>query len=106
AVFITHCETSTGALSDVEGVVRAVRAEHPEALVCIDVTSTACGVRLDFDRIGADVAVGGVQKCWALPPALALGALSARARERMRSVAGRGYTTTSSPRWNSRTSRA
>src|SRR5262249_796208 len=75
AIFITHCETSTGALSDVAGVVRAAREAQPDALVCIDVTSTACGVRLDFDAIGADVAVGGVQKCWALPPALALGAL-------------------------------
>ncbi len=92
AVFITHCETSTGVLSDVAGVVRAVRASQPDALVCVDVTSTACGVKLDFDRIGVDVAVGGVQKCWALPPALALGALSERAKARMKSVAGRGYT--------------
>jgi len=92
AVFITHCETSTGVLSDVAGVVRAVRAAQPEALVCVDVTSTACGVKLDFDAIDADVAVGGVQKCWALPPALALGALSARAKARMKAVPARGYT--------------
>ncbi len=92
AVFITHCETSTGALSDLAGIVRAVRELQPEALVCVDVTSTGGGVRLDFDKLGLDVAVGGVQKCWALPPALALGALSARAKERMAAVPGRGYT--------------
>jgi len=92
AVMITHCETSTGALSDIAGVVRAVRALRPEALVCADVTSTACGVAVDFDAIDLDVAVGGVQKCWALPPALALGALSPRAKARMAAVPGRGYT--------------
>ncbi len=92
AVMITHCETSTGALSDIAGVTRAVRALRPEALVCVDVTSTACGVAIDFDAIDIDVAVGGVQKCWALPPALALGALSKRARARMAAVPGRGYT--------------
>jgi aspartate aminotransferase-like enzyme len=92
AVFVAHCETSTGALSDVAGVVAAVRAAQPEALVCIDVTSSACGVQLDFDAIDADVAVGGVQKCWALPPALALVALSPRAGARMREVPSRGYT--------------
>ena len=92
AVMVTHCETSTGALTDVAGVVRAVRAAQPEALVCSDVTSTAAGVRVDFDVVGLDVAVGGVQKCWALPPALALGALSARAKARMAANAGRGWT--------------
>ncbi|MGQ0552732.1 MAG: pyridoxal-phosphate-dependent aminotransferase family protein [Planctomycetota bacterium] len=92
AVFITHCETSTGALSDLAGVAKAVRELQPDALVCVDVTSTAAGVKLDFDRLGLDVAVGGVQKCWALPPALALGALSERAKVRMSQVPGRGYT--------------
>jgi aspartate aminotransferase-like enzyme len=92
AVMVTHCETSTGALADVAGVVRAVRAAHPEALVCSDVTSTAAGVPVDFDKAGLDVAVGGVQKCWAVPPALALAALSPRAKARMAAHSGRGWT--------------
>jgi aspartate aminotransferase-like enzyme len=92
AVMVTHCETSTGALSDIAGVARAVRAAAPDALVCVDVTSTACGVAIDFDAIDIDIAVGGVQKCWALPPALALGAMSPRAKARMKDVPGRGYT--------------
>ena len=41
---------------------------------------------------GVDVAIGGVQKCWAVPPALALGALSARAKARMAAHSGRGWT--------------
>ncbi len=92
AVFVAHCETSTGALSDLRGVVAAVRAKCPDALVCVDVTSSGCGARIDFDAIDIDIAVGGVQKAWALPPALALGAMSARARQRFEDVPGRGYT--------------
>jgi aspartate aminotransferase-like enzyme len=92
AVFVAHCETSTGALSDIAGVARAVRSRCPDALVCVDVTSSACGVRIDFDKNDIDIVVGGVQKAWALPPALALGALSPRAVARMQSNPGRGYT--------------
>lgn len=92
AVFVAHCETSTGALSDIAGVARAVRAKQPEALVCVDVTSSGCGTEIDFDANDLDVAVGGVQKAWALPPALALLALSPRTKARMEQVPGRGYT--------------
>ena len=92
AVFVCHSETSTGALADLAGVARAVRATHPDAVVCVDVTSSACGVAIDFDAAGIDVAVGGVQKCWALPAGLALAALSPRAKARMADNPGRGYT--------------
>ena len=92
AVMVTHCETSTGAMTDVAGVIRAVRAAQPEALVCSDVTSTATGMPVDFDAVGLDVALGGVQKCWAVPSALALGALSPRAKARMEANKGRGWT--------------
>jgi aspartate aminotransferase-like enzyme len=92
AVFVAHCETSTGALSDLAGVARAVRSGCPDALVCVDVTSSAAGAKIDFDASDIDIAVGGVQKAWALPAALALGAMSARARARFEEVPGRGYT--------------
>lgn len=92
AVMIAHCETSTGALSDIADIGKTVRATAPDTLVCIDVTSSACGARIDFDAAQIDIAVGGVQKAWALPAALALGALSARAKARMAEVPARGYT--------------
>ena len=92
AVMVAHCETSTGALADVAGVVRATRAACKDAIVCSDVTSTAGGIPVDLDANDLDVAVGGVQKCWACPPALALVAFSARARERMEANKGTGWT--------------
>lgn len=91
-VCVAHCETSTGALSDLAGVARAVRAACPDALVCVDVTSSAAGVPIDLEANDLDIAVGGVQKAWALPPALALAALSPRAKARMQSTPHRGYT--------------
>ena len=92
AVCVAHCETSTGALSDLAGVAAAVRRAAPDALVCVDVTSSACGAPVAFDALDLDVAVGGVQKAWALPPALVLGAVSERALARMRDVPARGLT--------------
>ncbi len=92
AVFVCHCETSTGALSDIAGVVQAVRAACPDALVCVDVTSSAAGVPIEVDARDIDIAVGGVQKAWALPPALALATVSSRARARMEQLPNRGYT--------------
>lgn len=91
AVYVTHCATSTGALSDIAGVTRAVRAACPDALVCVDVTSSAAGTEVDFDARDLDVVVGGVQKAWALPPVLSLGAVSARARARFAEVPDRGF---------------
>lgn len=92
AVFVAHCETSTGALSDLAGVARAVRAKCPDALVCVDVTSSAAGAEIDLEANDLDIAVGGVQKAWALPAALALAAVSPRAVARMGEVPNRGYT--------------
>jgi aspartate aminotransferase-like enzyme len=92
AVFVAHCETSTGALSDLAGVARAVRAKCPDALVCVDVTSSAAGTEIDLEANDLDIAVGGVQKAWALPAALALAAVSPRAVARMGEVPNRGYT--------------
>lgn len=92
AVMVAHCETSTGVLSDLAGVARALRDRCPDALLCVDVTSSACGVPIDLDKNDIDVAVGGVQKAWALPPALALAAFSERAVARMKEVPARGYT--------------
>ena len=91
AVYVTHCATSTGALSDIAGVARAVRARQPDALVCVDVTSSAAGTEVLFDERDLDVVVGGVQKAWALPPVLALGAVSSRARARFAEVPHRGF---------------
>ena len=67
AVFLVHCETSTGALNDLEAVGRVAGGR---ATVVADVISSLCVHPLEMDRWGVDLAVGASQKGLALPPGL------------------------------------
>jgi aspartate aminotransferase-like enzyme len=79
AVFATHCETSTGALFDVEGICRAMGAS--DALFVVD-GITGIGVHdFRFDEWKIDAAVTGSQKGLMIPPGLGFIALSERAWE-------------------------
>jgi aspartate aminotransferase-like enzyme len=83
AVFLTHCETSTGVLHPVEKLTRAVR-RHSDALVIVDGVSSIGGVPFHMDEWGVDVVVTGSQKALMLPPGLAAVAVSPRAWETIR----------------------
>jgi serine---pyruvate transaminase len=73
-VFVTHSETSTGALHDLEGIARVARERGK--LVVADVI-TSLGVHaFDFDRWGLAGAVTGSQKGLMLPAGLSFVALS------------------------------
>nr|MBO2486599.1 aminotransferase [Bacillota bacterium] len=74
-VFITHNETSTGALSPLEELVRVARQESG-ALVVVDSVSGLGGTPVAMDRLGIDCVVTASQKCLMSPPGLALLALS------------------------------
>jgi aspartate aminotransferase-like enzyme len=68
-VFVTHSETSTGALHDLEGFARVTRARG-KRLVADAVTSV--GVHpLPQDAWGVDVVVCGSQKGLMIPPGIA-----------------------------------
>jgi aspartate aminotransferase-like enzyme len=91
AVAFVQNETSTGAFSDVGEIGRAVRKRHPDALLFVDCVSSLGGAPFEFDAWGIDVAIASSQKCLALPPGLALVALSDRFVERAANVPQRGY---------------
>lgn len=91
AVAFVQNETSTGAFSDVGAVAQVVRKRHPDALLFVDCVSSLAGAPFEFDAWGLDVAVASSQKCLALPPGLALVALSHRFLERAATVPHRGY---------------
>lgn len=74
-VFITHNETSTGALSPVAELARVVHQEAG-ALVVVDSVSGLGGAPVEMDRWGIDCLVSASQKCLMSPPGLALMALS------------------------------
>jgi len=74
AVLLTHSETSTGVVHDVERIARA--AKDAGALVIVDAVSSLGAVPFDMDEWGIDVAVGGSQKALSASPGLAFVAIS------------------------------
>src|ERR671932_353805 len=73
-VFLTHSETSTGAVADVRDLAAAAKAAG--VLVAVDAISSLGAVPLETDEGGLDAVVSGSQKALMTPPGLALAAPS------------------------------
>jgi aspartate aminotransferase-like enzyme len=69
-VFLTHSETSTGVVADVQGL--AVVAREAGALSVVDAISSLGALQLETDTWGIDVVVTGSQKALMTPPGLAM----------------------------------
>lgn len=80
AVVITHSETSTGVLNDLETINRHVKA-HGEALMIVDAVTSLGAVNLPIDDWGLDVVASGSQKGYMIPPGLGFVSVSAKAWE-------------------------
>jgi len=81
AVCVVHNETSTGALSDIAAVRKAIDvAGHPALLLVDSISGLACA-DLRHDEWGIDVTIGGSQKGLMMPPGIGFNALSPRAIE-------------------------
>src|SRR5215813_4002836 len=79
AVCVVHNETSTGVVSDVNAIRRAIdTARHP-ALLLVDTISSLGSIDYRHDAWGVDVTVAGSQKGLMLPPGLSFNAISAKA---------------------------
>ncbi len=79
AVCFLHNETSTGCLSPVAEVRKAIdRAGHP-ALMMVDTISSLASTDYRHDEWGVDVTVGGAQKGLMLPPGMSFNAVSDKA---------------------------
>ena len=81
AVFLTHSETSTGVVCDLQALAAAVN--EAGALSVVDAVSSLGAVPLETDAWALDVVVSGSQKALMTPPGLAMcsvseGAWSAR----------------------------
>jgi aspartate aminotransferase-like enzyme len=77
AVLITHNETSTGVLNDVQGLAAAAR--EAGALALVDSISGLLTAPLPMDAWDLDVVVAGSQKAWMVPPGLTFVGIGARA---------------------------
>src|SRR5699024_6373100 len=80
AVFMTHCETSTGVLNPVESLSKTIR-EQTDALIIVDGVSSVGGTPTYMDDWGVDIYVSGSQKALMAPAGLACVAVSERAWE-------------------------
>jgi alanine-glyoxylate transaminase/serine-glyoxylate transaminase/serine-pyruvate transaminase len=79
AVCVVHNETSTGVVSGIHDIRKAIdSAKHP-ALFMVDTISSLGSIDYRHDEWGVDVTVGGSQKGLMLPPGLSFNAVSAKA---------------------------
>jgi aspartate aminotransferase-like enzyme len=76
-VFVQASETSTGAMHDVEAMGRAISTTG--AVFVVDAITGFGTMPLDIDGWGLDVAIGGSQKAFMIPPGLAFMAVSPKA---------------------------
>jgi aspartate aminotransferase-like enzyme len=78
AVILTHSETSTGVINDLETIAAHVRA-HGQALTIADCVTSLGACDVPVDRWGLDVVGSGSQKGYMIPPGLGFVAMSERA---------------------------
>lgn len=82
-------ETSTGVYNPIYDIIPIIKDYG--ALACIDATSSMAGIKLEVDKLGIDVCLASVQKCFALPPGLAVCSISKEALEKAEQVKNRGF---------------
>jgi alanine-glyoxylate transaminase/serine-glyoxylate transaminase/serine-pyruvate transaminase len=81
AVCVVHNETSTGVVSDIAAVRRALDAAGHPALLMVDTISGLASADYRHDEWGVDVTVAGSQKGLMLPPGIGMNAVSPKALE-------------------------
>lgn len=79
AVCVVHNETSTGCVTQVPEIRRAIDAARHPAMLFVDTISSLASIPYAHDDWGVDVTVGGSQKGLMLPPGLSFNAVSERA---------------------------
>ncbi len=89
-VFVTHNETSTGVLNPIKEVAEVV-SKYPDVILCVDAVSSMAGVEIRVDDWGIDYVVASAQKCFALPPGLAVASVSEKAMQRSTEAEDKGY---------------
>ncbi len=79
AVCVVHNETSTGVLSNIAAVRRAMNAAGHPALLMVDTISSLGSAEYKHDAWGVDVTISGSQKGMMLPPGISFNAVSDKA---------------------------
>ncbi|MBN8935082.1 MAG: aminotransferase class V-fold PLP-dependent enzyme [Rhizobiales bacterium] len=79
AVCVLHNETSTGCLTSIKDIRKAIDAAGHPALLMVDTISSLASADYRHDEWGVDVSVGGAQKGLMLPPGMSFNAVSDKA---------------------------
>src|SRR5580765_3058996 len=79
AVCVLHNETSTGCLSPIPEIRKAIDAAGHPALLFVDTISSLASTDYRHDEWGVDVTVGGAQKGLMMPPGMSFNAVSDKA---------------------------
>lgn len=87
-VFIQYNETSTGVRNPVEEIAPVIKASG--ALLCVDAVSAMCGMKIEVDKLGIDACLASVQKCFGIPPGLAVCSVTPALLEKAGKVGNRG----------------
>lgn len=72
AVAVIHVETSTGTISPLEEIARAVKSACPDVLLLVDAVASVGATPLECDAWGLDVVVGASQKALMGAPGLGI----------------------------------
>ena len=93
AVHWVSNESSTGVFSDSNEIAEEVRAQNSGSLVFVDAVTSAFAMDIKLRELDADAVVFGTQKALALPPGLAMMAVSERLLKKAETVPNRGFYT-------------
>jgi len=89
AVTVTHSETSTGVLQDLEGLAKVIAGDE-HVLFLVDSVTGICGTEVRTDDWQLDWVLTGSQKAMALPPGLSFGVASDALLDRSAGLPGKG----------------
>jgi aspartate aminotransferase-like enzyme len=89
-IAICHNESSTGVRNPIHQVGKLVRKDYPDVMLAIDSVSAMAGDKTLPSEIGCDIIFASTQKCFALPPGLAVALVNDRAIERAKETPNRG----------------
>jgi aspartate aminotransferase-like enzyme len=89
-LIICHNETSTGVRNPIQEIGKIVRKDYPDVMFTVDAVSSMAGDKVIPSEIGCDIVFASTQKCFALPPGLAVALVNDRAIERAKTIPNRG----------------
>ncbi len=83
-------ETSTGVYNPINEICEVMK-KYPDVILAVDAVSAMTGVKIEVDKLGIDVILAGLQKAFAIPPGLAIMAVSEKALKKAETVENRGF---------------